>query len=150
MSSQGVPRRSPSPQHEETAVASRHDEHVRVISGIVLLIVATAVGLFCPFAFAETGLDWTFSKPATVLEDSFQWDSERSFSVQFGVTALIVWFVLSTSAFFILLFGPSRRHPVLAGVLVSASAVIVLGLTAAALSIPPAGEPYPLPPWNRA
>lgn len=123
---------------------------MRVISGIVLLIVATAVGLFCPFAFAETGLDWTFSKPATVLEDSYQWDAERSFSVQFGVSALIVWLVLTTGAFFMLLFGPSRRRPVLASVLVAVSAVIVLGLTVAVLSIPPAGEQYPLPPWNRA
>ncbi len=123
---------------------------MRVISGIVLLIVATAVGLFGPFAFAETGLDWTFSKPATVLEDSYQWDAERSFSVQFGVTALILWLVLTAGAFFILLFGPSRRRPALASVLVSMSAVIVLGLTAAALSIPPVGEQYPLPPWNRA
>ncbi len=57
---------------------------MRLISGIVLLIVATALGLFCPFAFAETGLDWTFSKPATVLKDSSQWDAERSFSVPLG------------------------------------------------------------------
>ncbi|WP_167494161.1 hypothetical protein [Microbacterium hydrothermale] len=66
------------------------------------------------------------------------------------MTALILWFALTAGAFFILLFGRSRRRPVLASVLVAVSAVVVLGLTAAALSVPPVGEQYPLPPWNRA
>lgn len=117
-----------------------------MVSGIVLLLVATIIGLACPFAFASTGLDWSFSKPATVLEDSYQWDAERQTDVQFGVAALVTWLVLAVSGFFVILDRGSRKRPVLAGVLVAISAVIVLGLTAAVLSIPPTGEQYPLPP----
>ena len=78
---------------------------MRIVGGVVLLIVATAVGLFGPFAFLVTGLDWTFSKPDTVLEDSPQWDAERLWHVQFGVAALVVWLLLAVGAYLALLHG---------------------------------------------
>lgn len=123
---------------------------MRTVTGTVLLIVATLIGLVGAFAFLETGLDWSFSKPSSVLEDSPQWDAEREFSVGFGVSALVVWLVLAVTAFFALLLGRERRRPAIASILVGLSAAVVLGAVIAVLSVSPVGEQYPLPPWNRA
>lgn len=109
---------------------------MRIFGGVVLLIVATAVGLLGPFAFLVTGLDWTFSKPATVLEDSPHWDAERLWHVQLGVAALVIWLLLTVGSFFTLVHGRTRKRPVLASALVAVSALIVLGAAAAALSSP--------------
>ncbi len=109
---------------------------MRIAGGIVLLIVATAIGLMGSFAFLVTGLDWTFSKPAAIPEDSPQWDAERLIQVQLGTSALVVWLLLTAGSCLILLHGRARRRPVLATVLAGASALIVLGATAAALSSP--------------
>jgi hypothetical protein len=109
---------------------------MRIVGGVVLLIVATAVGLFGPFAFLVTGLDWTFSKPDSVLEDSPQWDAERLWHVQFGVAALVVWLLLAVGGYLVLFHGRARKRPVLASVMTGASALIVLGATAVALSSP--------------
>lgn len=63
---------------------------IRPTGGIVFLVIATLVGLVCPLAFGVTGLDWTFSKPTSVLDDSPRWDAERLWHVQAGLTSLVM------------------------------------------------------------
>jgi hypothetical protein len=106
---------------------------MRIVGGVLLLLVATAIGLLCPLLFGMTGLDWAGPKPS-ILEHLSQWAAERDLFAGVGFAALTTWLALTVADFFVLFFGRTRRHPLLASILVATSAVFVIGATVAVLA----------------
>lgn len=107
---------------------------MRIVGGILLLLAATAIGLLCPLLFGMTGVDWAGPKPSILVHLS-EWAAERDLFAGVGFAALTTWLALTVADFFVLFFGRTRRHPLLASILVAASAVLVIGATVAALSV---------------
>jgi hypothetical protein len=124
---------------------------VRIVGSVSLVIAATPFGLFGALMLGVSGL--TMAGPGlTIIEYSDADDSERSLGIRMGLFALVAWLLLLLSGALVGLRGdPSRRtRRTSIRVVIAVSAVLVLGLTIAVLSIPPAPSEYPLPGWNRA
>ncbi|MCM3501158.1 hypothetical protein M3667_04590 [Microbacterium sp. P26] len=122
---------------------------MRIAGGIVLVVVATVIGLFGALMLGASGVSWV-SGGVNQYSDSD--DSERAIGIAMGVAALIVWALLTWAAFAAVRGhrrGRQRASTVAGAVLMAVSIAVVGGATVWATSTPATVVENP-PAWNRA
>jgi len=122
---------------------------MRVVGGVVLWMLATAIGIVAALWFAGAGLGWS----GGFIKRGFWEDGESEFGIAFSVLLLLLWLALLGASVAVMSGG---RHPLSrgrrVGTIVLATIGLIVVVTACVISIgwPEPPSEYPLPPWNRA